>query len=508
MSEANDKNPPKVFISYSHDTPEHKKWVGEFASKLVAHGVDVILDQWDLGLGDDVPKFMEKSVGEADRVLMICTETYVRKADDGKGGVGYEAMIVTGELVKNLGTAKFIPVVRQENGEANLPKCVSTRFWVNLSDGQNEEEQFDHLARDLQNAPKLKKPTIGPNPFAESAPSASPMEAVTATTPTPATGVRVPNDPTDAYAVALDLARRGDFVSWRHLIKRVKQPIPAQLSDWQKRYVNRHEMKIEDLPAMVLEAAAICAPLMSVALAGVESGQPKFSNQVALLDDLLCPKDWNGSGLSAVVEVPDALVFIYQALHGAVCMESDQLPLALQLARSRVQRRHQGESVVVYQDSKLIGWPESLAGHSKVAWKFLADLSGKWPWLLETFETTEDYQAALFAYYLALNTQELVDLIASGREAILEKAELRPDVPLTNHLLAPDIRRKGYRLLLRTPEAVRQIWRKEGIPDKKMAAHWEAWMRHCTQSLNRLDRFGFHGQVAHEKLFEDLRPEP
>ncbi len=44
------------------------------ASKLVKSGVEVILDQWDLGFGDDVPKFMEKSVGRSDRVLMICTE--------------------------------------------------------------------------------------------------------------------------------------------------------------------------------------------------------------------------------------------------------------------------------------------------------------------------------------------------------------------------------------------------------------------------------------------------
>ena len=46
---------------------------------------------------------------------MVCTETYVKKADEGKGGVGYEAMIVTGELVKNLGTSKFIPIVKQKS---------------------------------------------------------------------------------------------------------------------------------------------------------------------------------------------------------------------------------------------------------------------------------------------------------------------------------------------------------------------------------------------------------
>ena len=55
---------------------------------------------------------MEKSVREAQHVLMICTETYVRKANDGEGGAGYEVMIVTGELVKNLGTSKFIPIIR------------------------------------------------------------------------------------------------------------------------------------------------------------------------------------------------------------------------------------------------------------------------------------------------------------------------------------------------------------------------------------------------------------
>ena len=58
-----------------------------------------------------MPKFMEFAVAWAGRVLMICTDAYVRKANEGKGGVGYEAMIVTGELIKDLGTAKFIPII-------------------------------------------------------------------------------------------------------------------------------------------------------------------------------------------------------------------------------------------------------------------------------------------------------------------------------------------------------------------------------------------------------------
>ena len=46
---------------------------------------------------------MERAVKAADRVLIGVHQPYVRKANDGKGGVGYEAMIVTGEAGEGLG---------------------------------------------------------------------------------------------------------------------------------------------------------------------------------------------------------------------------------------------------------------------------------------------------------------------------------------------------------------------------------------------------------------------
>ncbi len=107
MSEA-----PVVFISYSHDSPAHKQWVAKLATKLRGNGIDAILDQWDLSLGDDVTRFMEDRLSSSERVLVICTDEYVRKANEGIGGVGYEKMIVTAELVRNLGTNKFIPIIR------------------------------------------------------------------------------------------------------------------------------------------------------------------------------------------------------------------------------------------------------------------------------------------------------------------------------------------------------------------------------------------------------------
>ena len=105
-------SPPKLFVSYSHDTEQHKDWVLTLATRLMANGVDVILDQWDLTLGADLPRFMEQGLSEAKRVLAICTDAYVQKANAGRGGVGYEKMILTAQLMQEISSDRIIPVVR------------------------------------------------------------------------------------------------------------------------------------------------------------------------------------------------------------------------------------------------------------------------------------------------------------------------------------------------------------------------------------------------------------
>lgn len=503
MSEPASNAPPSVFISYSHDSPAHKKWVGELASKLVENGVDVTLDQWGLVLGDDVAKFMEKGVSEADHVLMICTEAYVRKADDGTGGVGYEAMIVTGELVKNLGTAKFIPIIRQTGSESVVPKSVGTRYYANLSEGQNFDEEYDKLLRAIHKAPALKKPPIGKNPFTEEQPK-EPIYMIGPVMPFPSTSAeQVLADPRNAYQAALEIARKGDLLTWRRLVRQVREFTPPRLAEWRKEHERLQTMKQEDLTPMVLKAASAYAPLMSIALAGVESGNEKFTNQVAIVDDLSTPKEWIGCGLTVVLDVHDAIVFTYQALHGAVCLETGQLPLAIQLARTHAHRRHETKGVVLYQDPRLVGWPESLGGDSFPAWKFLTTLPTHWPWLLDIFGTAEDFHSALSAYYMALSILELADLLAADREKMLNEPQLRLDVPLNCHSFSSDVLRKAYRHLLRNPDDLRGVWRELGVEDARMASAWPKWIQHSNNWLNRAHAYGYRGQLVYAGLFDE-----
>jgi hypothetical protein len=157
-------NVPKVFISYSHDTQAHKKWVLELAQRLRNAGVDAILDQFRVGLGDDLGGFMEKSVAESDRIIMVCTDNYVTKANSGLGGVGYEKMIMTAEYMTNIDSNKVIPLIRQ-NGTHNAPTFVQTRAHINFSREDEYELQFDNLLREIHQAPLFKEPPVGNNPF-------------------------------------------------------------------------------------------------------------------------------------------------------------------------------------------------------------------------------------------------------------------------------------------------------------------------------------------------------
>lgn len=157
-------NPPRVFISYSHDSAEHKQWILDFATTLRNRGVDAVLDQWDLKPGDDLPHFMETQLSEAQFVIMVCTEQYVEKANKGKGGVGYEKMIMTSSLLSTIDSSKVIPIIRQ-TGTDLRPTFLNSKLYINFSKDSELEYSLDDLLRVLLNSPLYEKPDIGLNHF-------------------------------------------------------------------------------------------------------------------------------------------------------------------------------------------------------------------------------------------------------------------------------------------------------------------------------------------------------
>ena len=69
---------PRVFISYSKDSPEHTERVFELSNRLRGDGINCILDQCEPLPPEGWPRWTRRQLRDADFVLLVCTTTYYR----------------------------------------------------------------------------------------------------------------------------------------------------------------------------------------------------------------------------------------------------------------------------------------------------------------------------------------------------------------------------------------------------------------------------------------------
>ena len=159
---------PKVFISYSWSGPAHQELVRHWAERLLADGVDVILDVYDLKEGHDKNAFMERMVTDdtVSHVLVVCDKKYVEKADERKAGVGTESQIISQEVYEKVEQSKFIPIICEfdEEGNPYLPTFLKSRIWINFSSPETENENWEQLIRLLYGKPQHVKPKLSKAP--------------------------------------------------------------------------------------------------------------------------------------------------------------------------------------------------------------------------------------------------------------------------------------------------------------------------------------------------------
>ena len=158
-----ENNVPKVFISYSWESKEHSDWVNSLADKLLADGIEAIIDSYDVSPGDRLPEFMESSIKDSDYVIIICTEEYKRKANNREKGVGYESHIISAELYNNHNDRKFIPIIRQGDFNTSLPTYLDGKLAIDLRGNPYNETSYKDLIASIFKVKKKPKVGIRPN---------------------------------------------------------------------------------------------------------------------------------------------------------------------------------------------------------------------------------------------------------------------------------------------------------------------------------------------------------
>ncbi|WP_142080746.1 toll/interleukin-1 receptor domain-containing protein [Acidovorax temperans] len=155
-------------MSYSWTSVEHEQFVMDLATSLRNHGIDAILDKWDLKPGQDKYVFMESMVVDTEvlKVLVLCDRKYQEKANNRAGGVGTESQIISQELYGKVQQTKFIPIVCEydDDGQPCLPVFMKGLIYIDVSSEERYGEGLDQLLRLIYEQPFHQKPKLGGAP--------------------------------------------------------------------------------------------------------------------------------------------------------------------------------------------------------------------------------------------------------------------------------------------------------------------------------------------------------
>jgi hypothetical protein len=158
-------SPPRVFISYSHDSTERKELVLRFAQRLRKDGVDAQIDQFVSGRPrEGWPRWMLDKLDWAEFVLLICTEPYYRRfrghEEPGKGrGADWEGQLITLEIYNSRSrTTKFVPVIFSSEEREFVPELLSDHVYC-----LDSEDSYQELYGFITGQAGVPLPELGPS---------------------------------------------------------------------------------------------------------------------------------------------------------------------------------------------------------------------------------------------------------------------------------------------------------------------------------------------------------
>lgn len=159
---------PKVFISYSWDNEEHKKWILSLAATLRDNGVDASMDVFETQKGTThLTEMMVKNIRDNDYTIIVMTTGYAKKADSMEGGVGTETRLL--QNVINSNANKVIPILRNPlNSSKCIPFYLDGYHYIDFSEDKEFNNNIENLLYRIFGKEKIELPPIGNRPNLES----------------------------------------------------------------------------------------------------------------------------------------------------------------------------------------------------------------------------------------------------------------------------------------------------------------------------------------------------
>lgn len=192
-------------------------------------------------------------------------------------------------------------------------------------------------------------------------------------------------------------------------------------------------------------------------------------------------------------------------------MQVGQGEPAYRLGAAKVGSKYAGrDKKPIYQNTKITGWPESLAHNCPIAWTFLGRIIESWTWLHDIFGGAAECRAAVTSYYLVLNFLNFIRLSKDGN---LEGEELQwpVTVPLMFSRWGAETCDRGYELLLQQRELVQGLREANGLDDEdRFRSLWKTWIEENGRWVGEVNKGCFYRDLGfpHSNLPDDLNRAP
>ena len=221
----------RVFISYAHGDPGHEGLVRQLWVFLRACGVDARLDLAAAQDRVDWAAWMTREARDADRVLVIASAAYKRRAEGDAGpgegrGVQWEARLIRDLFYadQDAGMGRFVPVVLPGGSAADIPLWLAPASAAHYRVSEFTIAGAESLLRVLTGQPAVLVPELGPVPVLPPQAAGAPALA--------SAGARRPGVHTE---VVIEAAMSGGAVEsavWAagSLIGRRRGPLPPQVA--------------------------------------------------------------------------------------------------------------------------------------------------------------------------------------------------------------------------------------------------------------------------------------
>jgi len=162
------REPTPVFISYSHDSAEHRDLVLSLSERLRQDGFDAQIDQYVNGTPTEGwPRWMLDQLDRAAFVLVVCTETYYRRfrgheeQNLGKG-VNWEGALITQLIYDSRSrTSKFVPLLCDAAHADFIPEPLrgDTHYLFRVKEGYSALRDFLDGAGGIEPGPvRMRSP--------------------------------------------------------------------------------------------------------------------------------------------------------------------------------------------------------------------------------------------------------------------------------------------------------------------------------------------------------------